>query len=745
MSPSSPPDATGPPWPTKRVRLVITLSIVLIAFLQRSSAALRLPVDADEPVYAWAASYYTGLIARGEWDQIPDYTYNQEHPVFNKLLYAAALRLIGYQGRPAQPPEPPAPDAIASWGDPPSSLGILLIARSVSVLFGTLQVVLVASVNLLAAALLAVHTITVKYTSQIYLESVAASAITASLLAYDRARRRGEGETDGCFWLSAGLLGVTAASKYTYLVPGLAMAPFLLSQQRRKPWNLVMYGLLALLVFLALDPILWPDPLGRLRQSILFHAHYPASAHVARYGHPWWQPINWMRGAALWHPTVFWFPFDMLIFLASLVGLPFLFRQNKLYFIWFIVGWAFLFLWPTKWPQYTLIVTPAICLSAGAIGRAVADRYHLRLDRDTWRRLARYLPDHTFWIAPPRWLLVLAALLILLYAGGWAAVRINRIRQLRGWTHHTASAGDLSSDRVHALALDAQGRVWVGTRDGLTIFQGDQRTFLKAADSGLPHDHITALQLDASGHMWVGTPAGVTVVEDGTWVTHTPTAMGLPRSPVLALAAGPDGRMWVGTRTGAATYDGSAWRALSPPEAGLTSQTVLALTVDRRGRVWMGTDRGLAVLHPSADGFPWTSYTTSSSALPSDGIRALAADPRGGVWIGTGGGGLCLLDGADWTCYRAGRSGLPWNTVTALLVDHQRRVWAATERPTEIGGAVAVLDMSAGLQWRTYTSRNAGLAGDHVNAIVQDREGRYWFGTEFAGVSVYDPQEQEGH
>lgn len=712
----------------------------MIALLQRSCAAQRLPVDADEPVYAWAASYYAGLMARGEWAEIPDYTYNLEHPAFNKLVYAAGLRVIGYQGPPEQPPEPPSDDAIASWGDKPEELGVFLIGRYISVLFGTLQVLVMAAVNPLAGLLLAIHTMTVKYTSQIYLEALPAFAVTASLLAYHRAWRRGAGHTDKWYWLSAGCLGVAAASKYIYVVPALAMAPFVLWQQRRRPGNALAYALLALFVFLALNPILWPDPVGRLLESVLFHQAYAAGQEVARYDHPWWQPVNWMTGAAAWHPTVIWLPLDLLTFLGSLLGLPFLFRQNKLYFSWLIVSWAFLFLWPTKWPQYTLIVTPAICLSVGAAGRALVERYNLRFDRETWRRILRYLPDDTFWIAPPRWLVALVIILVLLYAIGSVGVRVERMRQVRDWTTYTAGQGHLASDAVTALALDANGRVWIGTRGGLVIHEQDGFRLLQSWGPSLSTRRVTALELDAGGRMWVGTEAGVSVMEEGLWTTYTAADMGLPAAAVRSFAAEPNGRMWVGTRTGAAMWDGSEWHVFSPREAGLTGETVLALAVDAMGKVWMGTDSGLAVLDLSAEEAGWARYTPSSSELPASGVQALAVDSRGGIWVGTGGGGLCLLDGGDWTCHRATRSALPWNTVTALTIDDRQRIWVATARPTDIGGAVAVLDPSADPPWRTYSPQNSGLVSGQVVDILQDRQGRYWCATRFAGVSVYDPR-----
>ena len=91
----------------RHARLALAALITLLALLQRVSAAATLPVDADESVYAWAASTYAGLMARGEWRAIPGYTYNSEHPAFAKLLYAVGLRLTGHAGIPKQDDGPP--------------------------------------------------------------------------------------------------------------------------------------------------------------------------------------------------------------------------------------------------------------------------------------------------------------------------------------------------------------------------------------------------------------------------------------------------------------------------------------------------------------------------------------------------------------------------------------------------------------------------------------------------------------
>jgi len=718
----------------KRIRVALVALILLLGLAQRVSLACSLPVDADEPVYSWAASYYAGLMARGEWEQIPQYTYTLEHPAFVKLLYGLALWAAGAAGPPDQPFAPPA--GFLEWGDEAARLGRLAVNRYVSVLFGALQVLAVTLVNPLSGLLLAVHTMTAKYTSEIYLEAVPACAITMAILSCGRALRRTDGRAGGWLWLSAALLGLAAASKYNYAAAGLVMLPFVFWQQRRRPWNVLLYGLLALAVFFALDPILWPDPVGRLRDSLLFHTRYTQSAEVARYDYPWYQPLLWMSGAGVWHPGQFWFPFDILTFLLSLVGLPFLFRQNRLYFAWLVWGWFLLFIWPTKWPQYTLIITPALCLSAGAIAQAVAERYRLRFDEETWERIAYYLPDREFWIKPSRGLIIAVIVLVTLYTVGYVAVRVERSRQVRGWTTYTMAEGEISGDMVTALALDGAGRVWVGTRSGITLFEGDQATFLYANNSPLSDNRVTALALDSGGRMWIGTESGVNVVEGEEWRSFTAAEMGLPEARVRALAADPRGPLWVGTRRGAAVWDGMAWQAFSPLQAGLQSETVLALTVDAEGRAWMGTERGLAVLDLTGTGPAWITYTAATPGLDSESILALVTDPQGGVWAGTGGGGLCRFASEGWECFRTGNSELPWNSVVALAVDDQGRVWSAAEMPNQPGGAVAAFD---GAQWQIYTPRNSGLVTGQVTAILQDRQGRFWFATGGSGLSRFEP------
>jgi hypothetical protein len=370
------------------VRWSVVAAVVLLAAGLRLWAVARLPVDFDEPVYTEGGLVYAAALRAGDLrllqrDPAP------EHPGLVKLLYGGVFLLspsLGGNGRPDPLPSPL-----------PEGEG----ARALSAAFGVLHVLLLALVSPAAGALLAVHSYTVKYTAQVYLEAAPMLMASVCVLAYMRARRSSRQEREGgkerreesetlrldLPWrpwrepllfgaISAVALGLAAAGKYIYAVAGLAVAVdalWLVAQQRRPRGLLVLFGWggLALLVFLAANPYLWPDPFGRLFDSLAFHAAYSQGAHVQQSGYPWYQPLVWLVAPlpAGWHPGVIVTPLDPLTAALGVVGLRPAWRayggRGRVIVLWWAIGLAFTLVWSTKWPQYSLIMTAPMCLCAG--------------------------------------------------------------------------------------------------------------------------------------------------------------------------------------------------------------------------------------------------------------------------------------------------------------------------------------------------------------------------------------------
>jgi hypothetical protein len=131
-----------------------------------------------------------------------------------------------------------------------------------------------------------------------------------------------------------------------------------------------MWGALALLVFYAANPYLWPNPIGRLIESLSFHAAYSQSQHVQQSGYPWYQPFVWLftPQPVRWHPTVIVTPLDTLTAALGVLGIRRMWDayggNGQVIVLWWGIGLLFLLLWSTKWPQYSLIMTAPVCLCA---------------------------------------------------------------------------------------------------------------------------------------------------------------------------------------------------------------------------------------------------------------------------------------------------------------------------------------------------------------------------------------------
>ncbi len=358
------------------LRTLAVLAVAAIALGLRLRAVDRLPIDFDEDDYLKAGQHYAAAIAAGDWAEISAYDYLLEHPPLQKLVYGVVLTRL-----PAVPEVPGLPVEAAPAASLPQPH--LQTLRLTSAIFGVLQVFALAVVSPLAGLFLAIHTYTIKYTSQVYLEALPAFTSTVAALAYLRSgvSNRSAGPNHAV-WLSvsAAALGLTVAAKYIYGLIGLAIAlhwAWTLFLDRRPDqwralasgfWPLAGWGLLALSIFFVADPFLWPEPLARLGASLSFNVDYAQSQQVTDAEFPVWQPLAWLTRSVPWHPGVFLVSVDALLTLLALVGLQRIWRsenrQAKFWVFWFGVGLMFLLIWRTKWPQYILTLAVPVAMLA---------------------------------------------------------------------------------------------------------------------------------------------------------------------------------------------------------------------------------------------------------------------------------------------------------------------------------------------------------------------------------------------
>jgi hypothetical protein len=361
-----------------RLRYVAAVVLVsLVGLGLRLYAAPRLNVDYDEPVYLSAAVEYAQAMRTGNLKMLAWSEHTYEHPALQKILYGVVLltqpELDRLPDNDLPRLAPIAATEAGRWN---------IAARHLALAWGTFAVLALSMLNPLAGFFLAVSTLSVKYTSEVYLEALPLLTGLLSAMAYLRWFELVRRTTDRRVYalsslvLSAVLLGITAAGKYVHAVVGIAVAVHCIAAilRRQLPSRtlalLAGWGVLSLLMFIVFDPYLWPHPVARLTKSILFHENFLDSRLVEMYAYPFWQPLRWLSAFAAYYdlgpPSVFRLDLDSFIFVAAILGLPRLCRRQPLYFTWLLVGLLFLLLWTTKWPQYTTIVLAPFCLSAAS-------------------------------------------------------------------------------------------------------------------------------------------------------------------------------------------------------------------------------------------------------------------------------------------------------------------------------------------------------------------------------------------
>src|SRR5690606_12233972 len=83
------------------------------------------------------------------------------------------------------------------------------------------------------------------------------------------------------------------------------------------------------------------------------------------------------------------------------------------------------------------------------------------------------------------------------------------------FTHVLASdaPGSLSNNSITDLYQDSRGLIWIGTQDGLNVYDRTANRFQYfRVEDGLPHNAIVGILEDDAGTLWVSTPNGISRV-----------------------------------------------------------------------------------------------------------------------------------------------------------------------------------------------------------------------------------------
>jgi len=324
----------------------------------------------------------------------------------------------------------------------------------------------------------------------------------------------------------------------------------------------------------------------------------------------------------------------------------------------------------------------------------------------------------------------------------------TRTGRFSSWTHDPANPASLINDVVVSIARDKDGRLWVGTLDGLDRMEGDAFIHYKAdpeRQGALAVGLIRSLLRDSRGSFWVGTSGGglyryLAEADSFEALRDDPASdAGLPSDYVFSIKEDAAGFLWLALwNFGIARFDSATGDFVGFP---LEDTRVYFVNAAVPGLVRAGTWGG-GLFELSTDTGAIRRYRSNADrqwSLPHDTMYSMLVDKLGNSWIGTNGGGFSLLvrDSEGYSIYEHSPSD-PGSRASgktiSVIEDRKGRLWVST-----YNGGLDRLDPGATAfrHYRHDPKNPRSLPNDIVVKLYEDSTGTIWTLTNM-GMAYYD-------
>ena len=317
----------------------------------------------------------------------------------------------------------------------------------------------------------------------------------------------------------------------------------------------------------------------------------------------------------------------------------------------------------------------------------------------------------------------------------------------------------LSNDIVLSIYEDKEGTLWVGTDGGLDRFNkaagNFQRFYYVPNDpNSISNNVVLSLYEDRSGGFWVGTLFGLNYFDKKNgkfyrYFSNEDISSSLDNGRINSMLEDETGTLWVATGGGLYQFDRKKKKFISfthnpSHSSSLSNNNILSLYEDNSGIIWIGTAEG-GIIKFDRERMKFKHYMydpTNPNSLSYNTVRSLYQDKNGILWIGTLGGGLNRLDRKTnkYTHYLYNANNhfsLDNNSVISIYRDKAGTLWVGTwggGLNKAIGGSDKNIKFE---HYLTNSSSKNSISNNIVQAIYEDRQGRFWIGTGI-GLDILD-------
>lgn len=336
--------------------------------------------------------------------------------------------------------------------------------------------------------------------------------------------------------------------------------------------------------------------------------------------------------------------------------------------------------------------------------------------------------------------------------GIWVMTNLGGVNYVSKQTKHFESYFSVGANKregpgivVGPFCEDASGKIWIGARDGLYLFDVDTHRFNRhpIGKLGDKKYDIRTLFLDGD-QLWIGTSGdGLKIYNIRTGVvreySHSRNELNtICSNDVLCVYKTHNGILYVGTSWGLCRYN-PLEDNFSVVNAIGTMISVVDILEDMYGNLWVATSNS-GVFRCRLKHSDWRHFEhkrEDTTTITNNYVITLFEDIKGTVWFGTNGGGLCSFDTEKETFVDFDPQNvlLPSKVIYSIEQDRLGDFWLSSN-----AGLIKINPMSKE-HFRRFTVVD-GLQGNQFNAhsSLRASDGKLYFGG-INGFNAFVPEQ----
>lgn len=336
----------------------------------------------------------------------------------------------------------------------------------------------------------------------------------------------------------------------------------------------------------------------------------------------------------------------------------------------------------------------------------------------------------------------------------------------RGFTHLKHQQGDstsLTNNRIMSIFRDLSGNIWVGTKNGLNLYDNKSNQFTHFRHQyndpqSISGNYISAIHQNSEGKIWIGTVYnGLNLLERDSlgkfqfqrFKHHKNEANGISQNNITTLHEDSAGKLWIGMDNGGLNhYDptsGSFDHFYFDPndKTSISNNSIRALYEDHSGMIWIGTfNQGLNVVDKYSARFKHYGVNMfEGTSLNNGNVTSIYEDDNEDLLIGTDGGGLNFYDGATrkFSYHRydpENEKTIGSDAVICVYEDSRENLWIGTWN----GGLnLFSKDNKTFKRYKHDIHDSTSIADNSIFSVLEDKKGRLWVVIQSNRLDLYDP------